>query len=98
MGEHSDQIHVTNRTYVLIAVVLAILTAIEVMVFYLEAMAPVLLPTLLVLMIVKFALVAMFFMHLKFDSRILSVVFAWGIFIAVSIILALLAVFGKFST
>ena len=98
MGEHSDQIHVTNRTYVLIAVVLAILTAIEVMVFYLEAMAPVLLTTLLVLMIVKFALVAMFFMHLKFDSRILSVVFAWGIFIAVSIILALLAVFGKFST
>ena len=98
MGEHSDQIHVTNRTYVLIAVILAILTAIEVMVFYIEAMAPVLLPTLLVLMIVKFALVAMFFMHLKFDSRILSAVFAWGIFIAVSIILALLAVFGKFST
>jgi cytochrome c oxidase subunit 4 len=97
MGEQSDQIHVTNRTYILIAVILAILTAVEVMVFYIEAMAPVLLPILLVLMVVKFALVAMFFMHLKFDSRILSAVFLWGIFIAVSIICALLAVFGKFS-
>jgi cytochrome c oxidase subunit 4 len=98
MGEHSDQVHVSNRTYLLIAIVLAVLTAIEVMVFYVEALAPLLMPTLLALMIVKFALVAMFFMHLKFDNRILTTVFACGIFIAVSIILALLAVFGKFST
>ena len=97
MAEHSGEPHVSNRFYVVIALILGVLTAMEVMLFYVEAMAPVLVPTLLLLMAVKFALVAMFFMHLRFDSRILTGIFAWGLFIAVSIILALLAVFGKFA-
>jgi cytochrome c oxidase subunit 4 len=89
--------HPSNRFYVLIAVVLAVLTALEVAVFYVEAMASVLLPVLMVLMVAKFALVVMFFMHLKFDSKVLTVVFVWGLFIAVCIIMALMAVNGKFS-
>jgi cytochrome c oxidase subunit 4 len=48
-------------------------------------------------MAVKFSLVAMFFMHLRYDGRILTGILAWGLFIAVSITLALMAVFGKFS-
>jgi caa(3)-type oxidase subunit IV len=89
--------HPSNRFYVLIAVVLAVLTALEVAVFYVEAMAPILLPVLMVMMVAKFALVVMFFMHLKFDSKVLTIVFVWGLFIAVCIILALMAVSGKFS-
>ena len=89
--------HPSNRFYVLIAVVLAVLTALEVMVFYVEALAPLLLPILMVLMVAKFALVVMYFMHLKFDSKVLTIVFVWGLFIAVCIILALMAVNGKFS-
>jgi cytochrome c oxidase subunit 4 len=97
MAEHTGEPHVSNRFYVVIALILAVLTAIEVMVFYVEALAAVLLPILLVLMAVKFALVVMFFMHLRFDSRLLTGILVWGLFIAVSITLALMAVFGKFA-
>ncbi|MFV1988412.1 MAG: cytochrome C oxidase subunit IV family protein [Gemmatimonadota bacterium] len=89
--------HPSNRVYVAIAVILAVLTAMELMVFYVEALAPMLLPVLMVMMSVKVALVVMFFMHLKFDNKLLTGVFSWGLFIATSIILALMAVSGKFA-
>jgi len=98
MAHETGEPHVSNRFYVVIALILAVLTAMEVMVFYVEALSPVLVPLLLVMMGAKFALVVMFFMHLKFDSPVLTGVFAWGLFIAVSIILALMAIFGKFTS
>lgn len=94
---HGDEPHVGDRTYLVVAAVLAVLTAMEVMVFYVEGLRPLLVPVLLVLMSVKFGLVAMFFMHLKFDRPVLTGIFAWGLFIAASIILALMAIFGKFA-
>jgi cytochrome c oxidase subunit 4 len=97
MAEHTVEPHVSNRLYVVVALILAVLTAMEVMVFYVEALAPVLVPLLLVLMAVKFSLVAMFFMHLRYDGRLLTGILAWGLFIAVGITLALMAVFGKFA-
>jgi cytochrome c oxidase subunit 4 len=96
-GGHGDEAHADVRTYVTVAGVLAVLTTMEVMVFYVEALRPLLLPILMVLMVAKFSLVAMFFMHLKYDTPVLSGIFAWGLFVAVSVILALLAIFGKFS-
>ncbi len=95
--EHHGEPHVSNRVYVVIALILAVLTAMEVMVFYVDALAPLLLPILMVLMVAKFALVVMFFMHLRFDSLILTGILGWGLFIAASIILALMAIFGKFA-
>ena len=94
---HATEAHPSNRTYVMIAVILGILTAMEVMVFYVEALAPLLVPILMVLMLVKFGLVVGFFMHLKFDNRILSGVFGWGLLIAFLILMALLALYGKFT-
>ena len=96
-GGHAHE-HPSNRFYVVIAIVLAVLTALEVAVFYVEALSPVLFPILMVLMIAKFALVVMFFMHLKYDSRLLTTVFVWGLFIATFVILALMAIFGKFTS
>ena len=96
MDAHSGEPHASSRFYIAIAVILAALTALEVMVFYVEALAPVLVPVLLVMMVTKFALVAMFFMHLKFDGPLLTGVFAWGLFIATLIIVVLMAIFGKF--
>lgn len=96
-GGHAEEAHASNRTYLIVAGVLAVLTAIEVMVFYVEALRPVLVPILMVLMAAKFALVAMFFMHLKYDTPVLSGIFGWGLFVALSIILALMAIFGKFA-
>ena len=97
MSAHAGEPHATNRFYVIIAIILAVLTAIEVWVTYVEALAPVLFPILMVLMAAKFALVVMFFMHLKYDGKLLTTVFSWGMFVAFAIILALMAVNGKFT-
>ena len=96
MSAHSGEPHASNRFYIAIAVILAALTALEVMVFYVEALAPVLFWLLMIMMAAKFALVVMFFMHLKYDGPLLTGVFVWGLFIATAIILALMAIFGKF--
>ncbi len=86
--------HASNRTYVVIALVLGVLTALEVMVFYVEALAPVLVPILILLSGTKFALVVAFYMHLKFDANVLRGLFLGPLFIAVAIIIALIALYG----
>ncbi len=59
--------HPTPRQYVNIAVVLAVLTALEVSTYFFD-FGVIAIPLLIVLMIVKFLYVAGWFMHLKFDS------------------------------
>ena len=90
-GEHA---HPGAKEYLAIATILTVLTAIEVAVFYIPAMHPMLVPTLLTLSGVKFALVAMFYMHLKFDHRIFSWLFVLPMLLAAAVILALLKLFG----
>jgi cytochrome c oxidase subunit IV len=86
--------HPTAKKYVGIAIILTIITVIEVAVFYIPSMHPFLPPVLLTLSALKFALVAMFYMHLKFDHRIYSWVFVVPMCFAAAIILALLALFS----
>jgi cytochrome c oxidase subunit 4 len=83
-------------TYLIIAAFLTVLTAMEVTVFYVRAMKPVLLPVLLVLSAAKFTLVVMFYMHLKFDRRAYSVVFLVLLFFAAALIGSLLLLFSAF--
>lgn len=94
-GHSHSEGHVSNRTYIGVAAILAVLTALEVMVFYIPALEPVLYPILIVMMLVKFALVVLFFMHLKFDHRIFSGLFTGPLLISTAVILAMLALFGK---
>lgn len=89
--------HTSNRTYVLIAVVLAVVTAVEVMVFYIEALRPLLVPILLTLSAAKFFLVVGFFMHLKYDGNVLRGVFVGSLAVAASIIVAMMAIYGVFT-
>jgi caa(3)-type oxidase subunit IV len=100
VAEHSTpetapgQAHASRSTYWLIALILGIITMLEVAVFYVPLLHSVIVPVLLVLSTAKFALVAMFFMHLKFDKPILTTLFAGGIVVATSIILAMMLLFG----
>jgi cytochrome c oxidase subunit 4 len=89
--------HASSRFYVVIALILTVITAAEVMVFYVEYLKPVLVPILLVLAASKFALVVMFFMHLRFDSRIFTAIFVGPLLIAVAVIIAMLALYGVFT-
>ena len=91
---HGEHAHPGAKEYLGIAVILTVITAVEVAVFYVPAMHPALVPTLLVLSAVKFALVAMFYMHLKFDSRLFSWLFVVPMLVMATIVIMLLRLFG----
>jgi cytochrome c oxidase subunit IV len=90
---HEEHEHPGVRTYVLVGVALAILTAMEVAAIYIPFLAPVVIPILLVLTAGKFALVVMFYMHLKMDDRIFSWVFIAPSILAVFVVVALILLF-----
>ena len=86
--------HPTPATYAKVAVTLAVITIVEVLLLFVDGVGGALLVTALVLLAAwKFALVALFYMHLKFDSRLFAGLFSGGLAIAISIVLALLALF-----
>jgi cytochrome c oxidase subunit 4 len=89
--------HASVKTYINVAIALAILTAIEVASLYTPGIPNGLLVTsLLVMSALKFSLVVGFFMHLRYDSRILRTLFVGPLMIAIAIILALMALFSAF--
>ncbi len=90
--------HPGPAEYVRIAVVLAVITLVEVAIYYMEALSAVLVPILLVLSALKFALVALWFMHLKFDSRLFSAIFTVPLAGAAAVLIALLALFQRLFT
>jgi cytochrome c oxidase subunit 4 len=93
-----QQVHPGNRTYILVAAILGVITAVEVAVFYLEVLHPVLVPILLTLSAAKFTLVVGFFMHLKFDSRLYRALFVGPLLVAIAVILAMFLLYGVFNS
>ena len=91
----TEHAHPGAKEYLAIAVVLTVITAIEVAVFYIPQMKPVLVPVLLTLSAFKFGLVAAFYMHLKFDHRLFTWLFVIGMALATFLILMLLWLFGR---
>lgn len=77
----------------MIAVILAILTAAEVAVVYVPALEPVVLYLLVAMSAAKFILVVMFYMHLKFDSKVVTGVFLAPFSLAVFMLIGLLMLF-----
>ena len=96
-----EHAHPTRATYYKVALVLFALTALEVLAYELgrrptaplhEVVGPIVVPILLVLSAAKFALVAMFYMHLKQDPRLFSNLFVWPIVIAATVIVSLIVI------
>lgn len=88
--------HASVATYLKVALVLTAVTALEVGVIYVRQLTPILVPLLLVMAAAKFALVVLFFMHLRYDSRALSVLFVGPLTIAVGLAVALVTLTGAF--
>lgn len=85
--------HASPGFYWAIGGILTVITAVEVAVFYIPALHSVVVPLLLVLSVTKFSLVVMFFMHLKFDSRVFSGVFLAGMVLASFMTVALIILY-----
>ena len=71
--------HPSPKEYIRIGVILAVLTALEVAASYAGVSGSILIPTLLILAVIKFALVVLWFMHLKFDDRRYARFFVMGL-------------------
>ena len=92
-NEQNEGGHASVGFYWMIAGILTVITGVEVTIFYIEAMAPVLVPVLLVLSTAKFALVVMFFMHLKADSKVFTVLFLAGLSLAVFVVVMMIILY-----
>jgi heme/copper-type cytochrome/quinol oxidase subunit 4 len=97
--------HPSTGLYFKIGITLFILTALEVALYEVTygghaggqagtIIAPLFIPLLLGLSAIKFALVAMFYMHLKQDDRLLTGIFVFPILIAIFIVGALMVLFA----
>ena len=92
-GDHVEahyEEHHTDLYYVKIAIVLGVITGLEVLLSY-SHIGKLFLPTLLILMAIKFVMVVLFFMHLRFDHRLFNFLFWTGLFLAVGVYAAALA-------
>lgn len=94
---HDTPHHPTWQTYVMVGVVLTIITAIEVSAYYIPAWetSRVYVPSMLILSSIKFAIVVLVYMHLKYDHKIFRALFTGPFVIAILTIIALLFLFGQ---
>lgn len=95
MSDHAA--HPTPAQYWKIAVVLAILTAIEVGMFYIDkelGLGAFNAAILLVLAVAKFIIVVGWFMHLRFESPLLNRFFTGGFILAFSLYAVVLGLLG----
>ena len=95
-GDHEGHEHPSDREYVKIALILGVLTALEVFTYF-ESVHNLgdaaLYVVLIVLMILKFIYVVAWFMHLKFDSVLLRRIFVAGVVLALGVYLVMLTAF-----
>ena len=88
--------HPSDRQYVKIALILGVLTALEVFTYF-ESVHNLgdaaLYVILIVLMVLKFVYVVAWFMHLKFDSVLFKRIFTAGVVLALGVYLIMLTAF-----
>ncbi len=81
--------------YVRIALILGAITGLEVSTYYVD-FGPLFLSALLIMMTIKFIMVVSYFMHLKFDNKIFSMMFYAGLILAIGVYCAALGTFKFF--
>jgi cytochrome c oxidase subunit IV len=90
--------HPTDAKYVKIALILAAITGVEVTISYAKGLGDAGPPLLLALAAIKFFMVGAYFMHLRFDNRVLRRLFITGIVLACTIYMIVFLLLGVFSS
>ena len=96
-GAGTEHDHPTWSTYWKVALILTVITVIEVWAYYIPTLVEsrIFVPFLLILSAIKFAIVVMFYMHLKYDHKIFRALFTGPLIVAVVTIVSLLFLFGQ---
>ncbi len=97
-GDHGDHAgHPSEAKYVKIALILAAVTAIEVGLYYFSFSSEIANNAILIALAgLKFVIVAAYFMHLKFDNKIVRRLFITGFVLACFCYIAYLLTLGVF--
>jgi cytochrome c oxidase subunit 4 len=98
-AEAHEHAHPDWSTYKWVALVLTIITVVEVWVYYIPQFVAsrLFVPSLLLMSALKFVIVVMFYMHLKYDAKLFRALFIGPLIIAVITVIALLFLFGQLS-
>ena len=97
-AHHPDEKpHPTWKQYKWVALILTIITIVEVWVYYIPAFVAsrLFVPSLLIMSAVKFAIVVLFYMHLRYDHKLFKVLFTGPLIIAITSLIALMFLFGQ---
>ncbi len=89
--------HPTWSTYWKVATILTVITVAEVWCYYVPSFVASVwfVPVLLALSALKFGIVVLFYMHLKYDHKLFRALFTGPLIVAMFTIVALLFLFGK---
>jgi cytochrome c oxidase subunit IV len=95
-GDDAHGAHPDWSTYKWVALILTVITVVEVWIFYTPfAENRLFVPSLLIMSAAKFAIVVMFYMHLKYDAKLFRALFTGPLLIGVIVIISLLFLFGQ---
>ena len=95
-AEGIEHEHPGWSVYWKVAVILTLITIGEVWVYYIPVFVAsrLFLPTLLTMSAVKFAIVVLFYMHLRYDHKLFRSLFTGPLIVAMATLMALLFLFG----
>jgi len=94
---HAEHYHPTWKEYKWVALILLVITIVEVWVYYIPELVAsrIFVPGLLIMSAVKFAIVVMYYMHLKYDHKLFRALFTGPLVVAILTILGLMFLFSK---
>ena len=97
MGELHE--HPTWKQYKWVALILTVITIVEVWVYYIPTFVAsrLFIPALLTMSAAKFAIVVAYYMHLKYDHKLFRALFIGPLIIAAVTMVVLLFLFGQIS-
>lgn len=87
--------HPDEAEYVKVGLFLAAVTAVEVIIYYFDIPRNLFIAMLIVLSATKFAVVVMWFMHLRFDSKLFTTAFVTGLALAGAVFTVVLVTLGS---
>ncbi|HET9455311.1 MAG TPA: cytochrome C oxidase subunit IV family protein [Gemmatimonadaceae bacterium] len=95
MGEVHE--HPTWKQYKWVALILTLITVVEVWVYYIPSFVAsgMFIPSLLVMSAVKFFIVVAYYMHLKYDHKLFRVLFIGPLIIAIITLIVLMLLFDQ---
>lgn len=96
-GHAHEEHHPDFSTYWKIAVILTVITIVEVAAYYIPSFvaSAAFVPSLLIMSAVKFYIVVMYYMHLKYDNKLFRALFTGPLIVAALTLIGLLFLFSK---